>query len=143
MQGLAKQKLWQGAFCLLSVALVLRNTAGVEATEFSGGRVTGPLLTLSNIGIDLFVLALLVTFVFPRVAASIALAASLFCLPIYLYFTAPGPFRRVFKGEYKGLLQASFVWNLWTIAGMLALGVTAYVCCRSFGVISRGRAPSG
>jgi hypothetical protein len=139
MRKPGKQKLWQVLCCLLSVVVALRITAGVEATEFSGGRITGPLLTMANIGILLFVLGLLVTFAYPRVAASIGLAASLLCLPLYFYFTAPGPFRRILRGEYSVPLQASFVWNPWTIAGVLALSGTAYVCCRGFRVISRGK----
>lgn len=140
MQEPAKQKLLQGICCLLSLAWVWPKIAGVEASEFSGGHVTGPLLTLANIGSVLLLFALLVTFVYPRIAASIAFAGLLFCLPLYLYFTAPGPFRRIFKGEYTVLLQASFVWDFWTIAGGLTLAGTAYVCYRGFRVISLGKA---
>jgi hypothetical protein len=141
MQKSSKQTLWQNICCVLSVALLWPKIAGVEATEFSGGRVTGPLLTITEIGIALFAVALLATFVYPRVAASIAIAAALLCLPFYLYFMAPGPFRRLFKGEYSVLVQASFVWNLWTVVGAGILAVTTYVCWRGLRISSRKEIP--
>jgi hypothetical protein len=141
MQKPGRQKLWQAIGCLLSVALAWRNTVGFEGSEFSGGRVTGPLLTMTNVGSVLFVLTLVVTFVYPRIAAAIALAASLLCLPFYIYFTTPGPFRRVFRGEYTVPLQTSFVWNTWHVAGMLTLAVTAYICLRGFAATGWGKAP--
>ena len=126
---LRNQKLWQAASCLLCVVVAQRNSLGLEGTEFSGGHVTGPLLDLLDIGSLLFVLALFLTFVYPRVAAAIAAVATLLCLPLYLYFTAPGPFRWVFKGEYSvPLQQANFVWDKWAILGMLTLAVATYIC---------------
>jgi len=41
------------------------------------------------------------TIFFPRVAAVIVLTATLLCLPSYLYILIPGPYRRIFKGEYS------------------------------------------
>jgi len=107
------------------------------ASEFSGGRVTGPVLSMCDTGTLLFLAGLVMTFLYPRIAAAIAFAASLLCLPLYLYFTTPGPFRWLFKGEYKVPLQASFVWSTWAIAGILSLGVTACVCLRNLLVLSR------
>ena len=124
---LRKQQLRQAASCLLCVVVAQRNSLGLEGTEFSGGRVTGPLLDLRDIGSYLFVLALFLTFMYPRVAAAIAAVSALLCLPLYLYFTAPGPFRRVFKGEYSVPLQTNFVWDKWAILGMLTLAVATYI----------------
>jgi len=137
MKEHAKQKLWQAIGCLVCVVLTWAYADDLGASEFSGGRVTGPVLTMFDSGTLLFVAALVVTFLYPRVAAVIALAASLLCLPLYLYFTAPGPFRWVFRGEYKVPLQASFVWSKWAIAGILSLGVTDYVCLHNLSVLSR------
>ena len=95
-----RQKLLQTASCLVCVVVAQRNSFGFGGTEFSGGRLTGPILNALDIGSLLFVLALVLTFVRPRIAAVLAIVASLLCLPLYLYFTAPGPFRRVFGGEY-------------------------------------------
>jgi hypothetical protein len=125
---LGKQKVWQAASCLLCVVVAQRNSLGLEGTEFNGGRVTGPVLDLRDVGSLLFLLAMFLTFVYPGIAAAIAVVASLLCLPLYLYFTAPGPFRRVFRGEYSVPLQANFVWDKWAILGMFTLAVATYVC---------------
>src|SRR5260370_34982270 len=94
------QKMWQAASCLLSALVAIRYSNGLGETEFAGGRVTGPILDLFYSGTLLFVLALLLTFIYRRIAAAIALAASLFCLPLYLDFTARAPFRSVFAGQH-------------------------------------------
>jgi hypothetical protein len=103
----------------------------LEGSEFSGGSVTGPLLDLYNSGTLLFVAALVLTFFYLRIAAIIAMAASLVCLPLFLYFTAPGPFRRLFPGEYSVPLQARFVWNKFNILGMFILVLAMFVSIRS------------
>src|SRR5713101_6278311 len=94
-----KQNLWRATMCLLCAVFTWSMFGPLEGTEFSGGSITGPLLHLYDVGTLLFVLALILTFVRLRLAALIGVTASLLCLPIYLYFTAPGPFRRVFRGE--------------------------------------------
>jgi hypothetical protein len=106
-------------------------SASVEGSEFLGGRIRGPLTTTAEIG-SIFSLALLITLWYPRVAAAIALAASVLCLPLYFYLAAPGPFRWIFKGEYSVPLQASFVWHTWAVAGMFTIAIAAYVCFRIF-----------
>jgi hypothetical protein len=58
------QKLAQAAACLLCAIMVWNYGIGLEGTEFSGGRVTGPLLDLYDIGSILFILAVLLTFSF-------------------------------------------------------------------------------
>jgi hypothetical protein len=57
--------------------------------------------------------------------------------PLYLYFTAPGPFRRVFGGEYSVPLQANFVWDRSAIVGVLA--VTVAICIRICNLRTVGR----
>src|SRR4051812_12333797 len=97
-----KPQLLQGVVCLLCAGVTCRYGFLIEGTEFSGGRVTGPLLDMNDVGSLLFVLALLLTFFFRRMAATVTLIASLLCLPLFLYFTAPGPFRRLFgKAEWS------------------------------------------
>jgi hypothetical protein len=66
-------------------------SASVEGSEFLGDRIRGPLTTTAEIGSIFFLLALLITLWYPRVAAAIALAASVLCLPLYFYLAAPGP----------------------------------------------------
>ena len=125
------QRLWQASICLLCAVVTWWMFLRLEGSEFSGGSVTGPLLDLYNSGTLLFVAALVLTFFYLRIAAIIAMAASLVCLPLFLYFTAPGPFRRLFPGEYSVPLQARFVWNKFNILGMFILVLAMFVSIRS------------
>jgi hypothetical protein len=101
------------------------------ASEFNGGRVTGKLFTMAELSSLLFFVALLLTSFFPRVAAAIALAATLLCLPFYLYILIPGPYRQIFKGEYSATLQRPFVWNNWAVVGVLSLVIAAFLSLQS------------
>jgi hypothetical protein len=74
-------------------------SAGGYCTEFSGGRLTGPLLKMADLGFLLFLLALILAFFFRRTAATIAIAAALLCLPFYLFFLVPGPYLWIFKAN--------------------------------------------
>ena len=59
--------------------------SAVDESEFVGGRITGSLLDLSDAGLVLFSLALLLLFWFPRLSAVIAIAASLLVSPLLLF----------------------------------------------------------
>src|SRR5271170_36019 len=72
-----------------------------DGTEFSGGTVTGPMLSSAEIAIVLLLLALALTFVWLRVAAVCALAAAVLCLPLYLFLIFPGIFQWIFRGDWK------------------------------------------
>jgi hypothetical protein len=133
------RKLLQAASCLICVVLAQRNSFGIGGTEFSGGRLTGPILDSLEIGSLLFVLALVLTFVRPRIAAVLAIVASLLSLPLYLYFTAPGPFRRVFGGDYSVPLQANFVWDKSAILGVLTVAVAMCICIWNLRSVERQR----
>ena len=56
------QQVCQAGSCLLCVLLDLRITSGLGESEFSGGWLTGPLLSMDNIGTALFILAIVLTF---------------------------------------------------------------------------------
>ncbi len=137
------QQVYQASSCVLCVFLALKETADVEGTEFSGGWLTGPLLSMIEIGTLLFILAVVGTFLLPRVAAAIALASSVLCLPLYLYDIAPVPFAQVFaRGhEFKVQPAAGLHWNTWPVAGLLAIGVTVYVCVRRIATTNRKEIP--
>jgi hypothetical protein len=143
MKKPGKQQRWLAVSCLVCVIVALRNTNGLEGTEFSGGWLTGPLLSMIDIGTVLFVLALIVTFIYPRIAGAIGLASSLLCLPLYLYFIAPVTFNQIFGFGHQFKVQPSggFHWDRWPIAGVLTLAATIYVCLRGFAVISRTQIP--
>jgi hypothetical protein len=112
-----KLQLWLAVSCLACVVVVLRNTNGFEGTEFSGGWLTGPLLSMADIGAVLFVLALIVTFSAPQVAEALGLASSLLCSPLYLYVIAPVPFNEIFGFGHQFNVQTSggFRWDPWGI----------------------------
>ena len=143
MKKPGKQQLELALSCLVCVIVALRNTNGLEGTEFSGGWLTGPLLSMTDIGIVLFVLALIVTFLYPRIAGAIGIASSLLCLPLYLYFIAPVPFNQIFGFGHQFKVQPSggFHWDRWAIAGVLTLAVTIYMSLRGFAVTSRTQTP--
>ena len=128
------EQVFQAGSFLLCVFFELQITSGLDATEFSGGWLTGPLLSMADIGTLLFVLALVLTFLFPRVAAAIGLASSLLCLPLYCFFIAPVPFAQVFAHghEFKVQPTQGFQWHPWPVTGLLALAVTIYLCIRRF-----------
>jgi hypothetical protein len=126
--ALGRQKLLQAASCLVCVIVAERDSFVLGLTEFSGGSLAGPILDSLDIGSLLFVLARVLTFVRPRIAAALAIVASLLCLPLYLYFTAPGPFRRVFGGEYSVRVHANFVWDRSASWGLLAVAVALCIC---------------
>lgn len=132
MKKPGKSELWQAASLFLCLAVAAPQTDWIGASEFSGGWVTGPLLSMFQNGVPLFFLAMILTFFYQRIGAVIGIAASVLCLPLYLYFVVPGLFRSVFGGEWSVPLQAYFVWNMWAMAGMLTLAAAAFVCSRSF-----------
>jgi len=119
------RKLWLAASCLLCLAVAWRYgfVFVFAGTEASGGWLTSPIENMYDIGFLLFVLALLVTFFYRRVAAALVITASLLCWPLYLYFSAPGLFRLVFRNAEYEDFRASFVWSKPVIVGMLTLAL--------------------
>src|SRR5260370_26751323 len=91
-----KQQIWLALSCVVSIILALCNTKGLEGTEFSGGWLTGPLLSMIDIGTVLFALAFIVAFVFPRIAAAIGIVSSLLFLPLFLFLITPVRFNQIF-----------------------------------------------
>jgi hypothetical protein len=126
------EQAFQAGSLLLCVFLALQITGGLDGTEFSGGWVTGPLLSMADSGTLLFVLAVVLTFLFPRVAAAIGLAATLLCLPLYCFFIAPVPFAQVFaRGhEFKVQPAPGFHLHMWPVTALLGVAVAVYVCIR-------------
>ncbi len=133
-------KFVQAISCAICATIAWHISSGLGETEFSGGRITGPLLNLNNLGILLFATAVILTFLFPRLAAVAGITASLISLPLYFYLMAPGPFRRMFPGEYSVPLQSNFVWNRWLIYGTFSVGLTICFCFRTWKSPSSRRA---
>jgi hypothetical protein len=142
MKGPGKSELWQAASLLLCLMVATTRLDWNGASEFSGGQVTGPLLSMFQYGWLFFLLAIVLTFFYQRVGAIIGIAASVLCLPLYLYFTIPGLFRLVFRREWSVTLQTYFVWDMWAMAGILTIGLAAIVCVRSLsGVYQKTHLP--
>lgn len=139
MQKLTTQKLWLAVGCVSCAALTWKYPSGLDGTEFSEGRITGPMLDMFDVGTLLFVLALAAIFFFPRIGSAIAFLASLLCFPLYVYFTAPGPFRRLVGGEWSVSLHSNFVFVPWAIAGMFALAITVGISVRTLAVVGQRR----
>jgi hypothetical protein len=104
----------------------------LNGSEFSGGRLTGPLLKMADLGFLLFLLALILAFFFRRTAATIAIAAALLCLPFYLFFLVPGPYLWIFKGEYSDPLYRPFHWDNRAVIGVFSLLLVAILSLRSY-----------
>ena len=91
----------------------------------------------------MFVLALILSFKYPRAAAISALIACALSLPLYLYLVFPHPFPQVAPNQWSAPEQRpflTFVWDGWWIAGILFIAIVVYASARS---LARGRfAPS-
>jgi hypothetical protein len=130
MNKIRRQEIWQAISCLLCFIVAWTHLDDIGASEFSGGWLTGPLFKMADYGCTLFFLSLFLTFFSRRIVGVTTIVASLLCLPFYLYFLTPGPFRRVFRGEYGVSPQASLVGNTWAIAGILSLLLAIVVSLR-------------
>ena len=124
-------QLGQASAYLFCIVIVWKYGISLEGTDFTGGRFTGPILDMEDLGAILFLLALLMAFFSKKISAAAALIAAALCFPLFFYFIAPGPFRWLFKGEYSVPLSANFVWDTWTIIGVLAVAVATYFSIRA------------
>lgn len=134
MKKPGSQQISLAASCFMCAISALRNTKGLEGTEFSGGWLTGPLLSLIEAGIVLFAIAFIATFFFPRIAAGVALLSSILCLPLYLYLIAPLHFNQIFGSEHEFKVPPGkdFHVDVWALAGLLILAVTVFLCLHGF-----------
>src|SRR6185312_5143335 len=121
---------FQAANLLLCASLAMKLTSGLDGTEFSGGLLTGPLLSMADYAIILFILSLILTFLFPRIAALIGIASSLLCLPLYCFFLAPVPFNEVFARGHQFKVQPvpGFHWHTWLMVALFSVATTIYFC---------------
>jgi hypothetical protein len=134
MRKLDAWQVLQEISLLLCLSLAIQVTSRLDGTEFSVGWLTGPLLSMANIGILLFIVALVVTFLFPRVAAATGIVASLLCVPLCCFFIAPVPFAQAFaRGhEFKVEAQPGFHWHTWPVVTLFAAALVCYLGVRRF-----------
>jgi hypothetical protein len=127
----ANLRAWsQASICLLSAIVGVLFALPLEPTEFSSGRVTGPLLRIHDVSGVLFLLSTALTFFRPRFAAVIGLVAAALALPFYAYFVTPGLFRTIVRGEYSMPMSSFFGTSPAAIGASALLIVAAYVCAR-------------
>ncbi len=124
-------KVQQAGTCLLSIAVDWRYGFSLDGSEFSGGRLTSRLLDMNDAGLLLFTLALLLIYFHRQTAAALTLVACVLCVPLYVYFMAPGLFRQAFgKFEWSVPLKANFMWDNRAMIGIAVLLVAAFVAIR-------------
>ena len=116
---------------LIALTLLIWTSQRLEGSEFSGGRVTGPILDLSDLGCVLLALSLVLAYLH-RTSSSLTLAGSCLCTPLLIYFIAPGPFRSVFRGEYSVPVRTAFVWDGKLGVAAIALTVASALALRTF-----------
>src|ERR1700722_3795997 len=127
-----RQKIWHAIGCLACAVMLWIHLNDFAASEFGGGLLTAPLTTMAEISSLLFVMALLLTFFRPQFAAAVALAATILCLPLYLYILIPGLYRWIFRGEYAVAFSRTFHWDNWAVAGIFSLMFTAILSLRAY-----------
>lgn len=132
MRKFPKESLWHAAACLTCTAVLWIHLDDFGASDFSGGLVARPVFRMCAFGSLLFLLVALLTTFLRRTAATIALAATLLSLPLYLYVLMPGPYRRIFKGEYSTPLRGSLRWDNWAVIGVLSLLFVATLSLRTY-----------
>ena len=96
-------------------------------TELMGGSVTGPMINLAAIGAVLFLAGAVLVIVHQKAAANAAVAATPFCIPLYLYRIFPRLFVRTVGGQWADPPRELFRWHLWSVIGILAVGMVIYV----------------
>ena len=127
-----RQKIWHAIACFACAVVLWIHLYDFGASEFGGGRLTASLIRMADLGSLLFAMALLLTFFRPRFGATIALAATLLSLPLYLYILMPEPYRWIFKGEYSVPLTQTFHWDNWAVVGIVSLLFVAVLSFRTY-----------
>jgi len=125
------QVLQAGVFAVCAF-LALQLPDGLEGTEFGGGWLTGPLLSMADLGAVLFIIAFVLSFLYPRVAAGIGLASCLLCLPLYCFFIGPVPFAHIFGRGHEFSVQPApgLHWYTWPVTALIAVAVAVCICIR-------------
>jgi|HubBroStandDraft_3_1064219.scaffolds.fasta_scaffold636789_1 hypothetical protein len=131
MNTLTRQRLLQASICLICLVLVSREVNIVGPTEFSGGRITGPLFRAADLGWLVFALGLFVAIRYQRTASVIFLVASLLCFPMFSYFVIPGYFAKFFHAESSNPLEANVNWDAWSVLTLLGLATAFYLGIRN------------
>ena len=118
------------AVCLLCAIVSVLCSSALEPTEFSGGRVTGRLLSLNDVSAALFLLSAALTFFRQRTAAIVGLVAVALALPLCAYFLTPSVFRMLVRGTYSVQVDSFFDSGPSVLSASAVLIVAAALCVR-------------
>ena len=130
MESETVKRLPYATIYLLCAVIGVLFATPLEQSEFSGGRVTGWLLSIHDLSMWLFVMAAVMTLFAPRTAAAIGLLAVIGALPLYVFFVAPGVFHALFRGEWKIHPTGFFQWDMGAGAALAVLILAVYVQTR-------------
>jgi hypothetical protein len=111
MKIFALQKLLQGMSCFMCFSIASKNCDLVFINY--GGYVVGSLLDANEVACWVFLGAIILSFVFYRLAALGGLAASFLYLPLNFYQVVPGTVQYLFPGPYWPRSRLYFVWSEW------------------------------
>lgn len=126
------RKLLLSGICLVSLVTGWTFLFIFTGTEAEGGRVTGPIGLLFNLGFLVLLVAALLAFFYPRIAGVACLIGSLLCLPLVLYFVMPGIFQRALRGEWR-TIGPDFRWESHAIPALVALLIAILIAVRNLG----------
>ena len=124
--GYRSQQLFAGILPALTTASIARAGTGPEE---AGGLLTGPVLHMLDMGIDVLLVSLIASAWTPSAAAILCCLGAVLCLPNYGYGLAPGLFRGLFPGEYAGNSSITIWFVPFDIVGTLALALAAGTAC--------------
>jgi hypothetical protein len=132
-------QVWQAISCLLCAVFALKITNGLAGTEFSGGRLTGALLSMADIGSFFRDRTCRDTCVSPSCCGSWACVIAAL-LTTLLFFIAPVPCNQVFGFGHELKVQPTpaSTGRIWIATGLLTHAVTNVLCVRR---IAARRAP--
>ena len=105
---------------LVPIFAIIDVVTGITiSTEFAGGSVTGPILSLALDGRIAVLAGLLLCGWWPRVAAGLSLIGIVLCLPLFTYGLLPGFYRWMFPGVYSVRESNFFVFDPFRRVGFL------------------------
>jgi hypothetical protein len=106
------------SLCLvLCGAVALVNYLDLADTELGGGALTGPLLDIELSGALLFILCGLAAWKFSAIARYLSIAATLLCLPLYIFLIAPHAVLWM-SSSVPSVAYPIFIFNTEAIAGL-------------------------
>jgi len=131
-QRWTKRNLFQALCALMAAMFIGKFFIRLDGTEFSGGQITGPLLTLCLIGGCSMIAGAVLTFFYRRSSVGIITAAGVLSMLPCLYFMTPRLFRFVFRGEYAVSDPRMFSWDGPSVVVIVTVSLAIYFSLLNF-----------